>query len=800
MTDKHYTLDIVLTHYKEPWTTGQKFFDMMLLQRGVDFSTMRVLIVQDGEEGSLDWSNVEGNYPFDVEIVTVPHGGISMARNAGIENSTADWVIFCDFDDMYASVYSLRKFYQRMDDSVDLIFCHIHGEEGVAGNNVETYMDNDVFIHGKMFRREFLVANGLRFEPGVTFSEDTLFCRVMNVVINPYRKAEIKEILYARCWYEGSVCRNYENNFNNAVGLFRARKALIREYRDHNCMKNYTATVVKTALDYYYAITSGGYPSPEWFEEDFWQFWQEYGEVFETAAIDIVMYENDISFNEAVHKGFQMIPTITFWEWLDRMRDKFAASGKTRTVVETRYPKIAVYHATRNKYHDMYAAMKSLILNSNVEKVYLLIEDDEFPYEVPDKVECINAAGQEYILPTSPNYNCCWTWMVMLRAAFPKIFPQHDVVLSLDIDTIVVRNIDDVWDTDLTDAYYAAAVEAKSSEFYGRVNTNMGVCLLNLAKLREDGMDDRILHELNTVQHSFTEQDVFNEFCQGHIAELSSDYNASAYTKHAVEEKIVHFAGFKQNDFPYMHCYREREWPKGMRIGKAKVRRLGEMMAEKPEPPMFSVVIPAYNSEKWIPRLLDSITAQTYTDYEIIVVCDSCEDRTEEIAKAYGAKTCAVDFCNDGLTRDRGVEMATGRWVLFADDDDWFRTDRAFEKLAASIDMLDDDVDVIGFGYMSRLEGHMHPSEVRMFVAGSAHVWSSCWKRDRIGDARFGKRVYCSDAYFIRDMQKNIRKFAMLDEPLYYYNLMRPGSQTDRLNKGELVKTQIPEEGEGVMG
>jgi glycosyltransferase involved in cell wall biosynthesis len=280
--------------------------------------------------------------------------------------------------------------------------------------------------------------------------------------------------------------------------------------------------------------------------------------------------------------------------------------------------------------------------------------------------------------------------------------------------------------------------------------------------------------------------------------ELVSDYNASAYTAHAVEEKIVHFAGFKQNDFPYMRRFRNQTWPKGIQVGKAKVTKLGEKAEEKTGAPMFSVIIPAFNAENRIRRLLNSIVSQTFRDYEIIVVCDSCKDTTEKIAKAYGAKTCRVKYGNDGLTRDRGIELASGDWVLFADDDDWFRTDRAFEMLADFIAEQEETVDVIGFGYMSRLEGNMHPSEVRMFVAGSAHVWSSCWKRERIGDARFGNRVFCSDAYFMRDMRKNIRKYALLDEPLYYYNLMRPGSQTDLLNKGLLIKEAEPENVENI--
>ena len=60
--------------------------------------------------------------------------------------------------------------------------------------------------------------------------------------------------------------------------------------------------------------------------------------------------------------------------------------------------------------------------------------------------------------------------------------------------------------------------------------------------------------------------------------------------------------------------------------------------------PFFSVIVPAHNSETYIGRGLVSIRNQTFTDYELIVVCDSCTDNTEEIAKEYGARTFAVDY------------------------------------------------------------------------------------------------------------------------------------------------------------
>ena len=207
----------------------------------------------------------------------------------------------------------------------------------------------------------------------------------------------------------------------------------------------------------------------------------------------------------------------------------------------------------------------------------------------------------------------------------------------------------------------------------------------------------------------------------------------------------------------------------------------------------FSIIVPAYNAEGHIEPLLNSIRNQTYKDYELIVICDSCTDRTEEIARSYGAITANVSFHSDGLTRDRGLELATGDWILFADDDDWFYCDEAFQQLADFIGTQDDDVDAIAFGHECRGRGYIPPAEDKLFVARRDHVWSTCWKHSSIGDTRFGDAVFCSDTYFMKAMKPHVRRAAFLDTPIYYYNFMRKGSQTDLFCKGIIRESPVAE-------
>lgn len=226
--------------------------------------------------------------------------------------------------------------------------------------------------------------------------------------------------------------------------------------------------------------------------------------------------------------------------------------------------KVAVYCGTRNLYEDMLTAAKSLIINTNVDQVYFLIEDDEFPFEIPDsRIKCINVANQTYFKEEGPNYKSKWTYMVLMRAALSKVLPNEDVVLSLDVDTIVDKDISELWDLNINHYYIAAAREPYKSSG-SRVYINMGVALLNLKRWRERKLDDEIISCLNRYYYAANEQDCINDKCQSRILEISPNYNVCDFTtlKIVSERKIIHYAGIANwNNKDLVQDYRAKEWP-----------------------------------------------------------------------------------------------------------------------------------------------------------------------------------------------------------------------------------------------
>lgn len=227
--------------------------------------------------------------------------------------------------------------------------------------------------------------------------------------------------------------------------------------------------------------------------------------------------------------------------------------------------KAAIYTGTRNLYEYMIPAIKSLLVNSDVGKIYIGIEDPKFPEWLPDICEILDLSGQTIFPPGGPNMKSRFTYMAMMRAALTKILPEDlDRVVSLDVDTIVDRNISDLWNLPIDSCYFAASHEFHmTNEKF--IYTNVGVTLFNLRKLR-DGKADEVIQMLNTRQFGWVEQDVLNLLCQGYIYDMPPEFNAHYYTGNPKNPKIIHHIGDNSRlpDYPDVQKYAGMSWDEVM--------------------------------------------------------------------------------------------------------------------------------------------------------------------------------------------------------------------------------------------
>lgn len=317
----------------------------------------------------------------------------------------------------------------------------------------------------------------------------------------------------------------------------------------------------------------------------------------------------------------------------------------------------AAYSGTRNIYQQMLTAAKSLLMHSNVEKIYFLIEDDNFPFEIPSEIECINISNQTYFPKDGPNFNNVLTYMVLIRAAYTKMFPDLDRILSIDMDAIVNENISNLWDLDLTDYYIAAVEERELSKAEGSY-FNMGVAMMNLEKIRKDKKDDEIIDALNTYWYRYKEQDCFNEFFRGHALILPSDYNCCLQADEPQHEKVTHFAGlYKLDKFPHFNYYKNlsNDFPRNIQDNIT-----------------LDIIIPTYKNKNGLRRTLNSIPSNPNVN---VIVIDDCSniDYTDIIEQYPSLILYQLnENVGPGMARQYGIEHSNGTYLTFLDTGDYF--------------------------------------------------------------------------------------------------------------------------------
>lgn len=234
---------------------------------------------------------------------------------------------------------------------------------------------------------------------------------------------------------------------------------------------------------------------------------------------------------------------------------------------------------------------------------------------------------------------------------------------------------------------------------------------------------------------------------------------------------------------------------------------------------LFTVIVPVYKVEAYLERCVDSILAQTFTDFEVILVDDGSPDRCPAICDAYAEKDSRVRVIhkpNGGLVsaRNAGIMAARGDYICYADSDDWAKPNLlefVHEKLAESPVPLDmvlfaaeivypDRVDAFdnrvpeGYYDRARLEKEIFPlllsdrrGGFRMGKAVQAQTWNKVCRRELqvahyMRDERI--RVF-TDVPLTYECLLNCRNVYICNEHLYYYNKMN--EQSIRAKSGDYL-------------
>lgn len=225
--------------------------------------------------------------------------------------------------------------------------------------------------------------------------------------------------------------------------------------------------------------------------------------------------------------------------------------------------------------------------------------------------------------------------------------------------------------------------------------------------------------------------------------------------------------------------------------------------------PLVSVIVPVYNIAAYLPTCIDSILAQTYERFELLLIDDGSTDESGSICDRYAAKDSRVRVVhqiNSGISvvRNTGLDLAQGEFISFVDGDDSLVPDayetclRAYQahpdvhlvRFSATPFCEDKSVDtgrsVWGSSADLLLKGE---DSLRFMVLSKdyhAAVWCSFYPKAFIGSARFKKGIHLGEdqLFSLLCMTRNSPLWTdaptvlILGRPLYNYRVLRPGALT----------------------
>jgi glycosyltransferase involved in cell wall biosynthesis len=215
--------------------------------------------------------------------------------------------------------------------------------------------------------------------------------------------------------------------------------------------------------------------------------------------------------------------------------------------------------------------------------------------------------------------------------------------------------------------------------------------------------------------------------------------------------------------------------------------------------PKISIIVPVYKVEQYLRKCVDSILAQTLTNFELILINDGSPDNCGEICDEYVKKDSRVRVIHkenggQATARNWGLDMAKGDYVGFVDSDDWIEPDM-YELLYRICENNDCDIascsSKIYYQNKTVITG-THPlhslnnsEAMRALLEGKLFdevVWTKLFKRSVIGNIRFPVGVMYEDTAFTYRVIHECKKVCCIGEPKYNY-IKRESSTMDRAIK-----------------
>ena len=195
---------------------------------------------------------------------------------------------------------------------------------------------------------------------------------------------------------------------------------------------------------------------------------------------------------------------------------------------------------------------------------------------------------------------------------------------------------------------------------------------------------------------------------------------------------------------------------------------------------LVSIIIPIYNSSKFLKKLLNNVICQSYKDIEIILIDDGSKDDSLQICKEFQQKDERIKVIskeNGGVSsaRNKGIEMATGKYITFVDSDD--NIDKNY--INTLVNNIEENC-LVKVNTKNTLEEEIISKEKYIKGIVSGKIQGVCWgylfEKELLNNIKFDVNTsYMEDTVFIIQYLFRISKIKVLKEQLYYHEVNEEG-------------------------
>ena len=323
-------LQILIPQYKETEQVIKPLLDSIAIQQNIDLKNdVGVIIVNDGTNVRLSKKFLK-SYPFKIDYYLNEHKGVSATRNACLDHATADYVMFCDADDMFYNACGLYIVFREFENGGfdSLVSAFVEESRMPTENKEVVYINHDMdstFVHGKIHRRQYLIDNNIRWNDKLTIHEDSYFNCLCQRLAKELKYSQTPFYLWK--WRDDSVCRHDPKyilkTYNNMLD---SNDALVGQFL--NRKRNEDAQFYATSMIYDAYFTMN---KDEWLsqsnqeyrhatEKRFKEYWLKYKYLHDSIPQDIKT-QIIMGIKNRMYGEGMVLETLTFNEWIKQVEE-----------------------------------------------------------------------------------------------------------------------------------------------------------------------------------------------------------------------------------------------------------------------------------------------------------------------------------------------------------------------------------------------------------------------------------------------------------------------------------------------